>query len=505
MALPINVKDLIERKVVENTRVEYKGGWNPEPIIQSICAFANDIENVGGGYIIVGLESEDGIPKFPSERIKRTDIDKINQDLLNKCNLIEPRYFPVTEAAEYMGMDILVIWAYGGENRIYRCPAGFPNDKNKKEKVQKVCFIRRLGSTIKARPEDEKDLLGMSGIIPFDDRLCRRATLNDISPALITNFLYRIGSELHEQAGKMTLSDLAESMHLLGGSPEQTFPRNVALMFFNNTPEKFFQYPQIEVVDKPDPTGEGMVEKIFRGPLDRQLEDALTFIKNYIIKEKIRKFPDRPEAERVFNYPARAIEEALANAVYHRSYEVPEPITVTVTPEGLEILSHPGPDRSISDENLKNRRLIARSYRNRRIGDYLKELNMIEGRNTGIPTILRSIENNGSPLPRFETDEDRTFFSVFFPVHKEFAPKPTGSTKPTVHTAGRRTYEQLKQAILDTVEEGEITTTNLLSVLGYASINKKVKQAIAELLKLGKIAYTIPDKPNSRNQKLKKA
>lgn len=51
MALPINITELINRRVVENARVEYKRNWNPEPILHSICAFANDIDNWGGGYI----------------------------------------------------------------------------------------------------------------------------------------------------------------------------------------------------------------------------------------------------------------------------------------------------------------------------------------------------------------------------------------------------------------------------------------------------------------------
>ncbi len=51
---------------------------------------------------------------------------------------------------------------------------------------------------------------------------------------------------------------------------------------FNERPEDFFPYARIEVVDKPDPTGIGMTEKIFTGPLNRQLRDALSYIKNYI-------------------------------------------------------------------------------------------------------------------------------------------------------------------------------------------------------------------------------
>ena len=45
MALPINVSDLIQQRVIESARIEYKGDWNPDPILHSICAFANDIDN----------------------------------------------------------------------------------------------------------------------------------------------------------------------------------------------------------------------------------------------------------------------------------------------------------------------------------------------------------------------------------------------------------------------------------------------------------------------------
>jgi len=46
---------------------------------------------------------------------------------------------------------------------------------------------------------------------------------------------------------------------------------------------------------------------------------------------------------------------------------------------------------------------------NRRIGEFLKELDLTEGRSTGIPKILKVMKENGSP-PEFETDEDHTSF-----------------------------------------------------------------------------------------------
>ncbi len=64
MALPINIEDLLNKRKVESTRIEFKAGWNPDKIYHTICAFATDLENIGGGYILVGVEEENGVAKF---------------------------------------------------------------------------------------------------------------------------------------------------------------------------------------------------------------------------------------------------------------------------------------------------------------------------------------------------------------------------------------------------------------------------------------------------------
>lgn len=50
-----------------------------------------------------------------------------------------------------------------------------------------------------------------------------------------------------------------------------------------------------------------------------------------------------------------------------------------------------------------------RRYRNRRLGDFLKELDLTEGRATGIPIIRKALEENDSPPAFFDTDDDRSF------------------------------------------------------------------------------------------------
>lgn len=61
--------------------------------------------------------------------------------------------------------------------------------------------------------------------------------------------------------------------------------------------------------------------------------------------------------------------------------------------------------------------IVAREYRNRRIGDFLKELQLTEGRGTGFPAIYDALEANGSPKPVFETDDDSTYFLATIPAH----------------------------------------------------------------------------------------
>ena len=60
MALPISALDLLNKNKIESNRLEFKSGWNPDAIYRSICAFANDIDNWGGGYIVIGIKEEMG-------------------------------------------------------------------------------------------------------------------------------------------------------------------------------------------------------------------------------------------------------------------------------------------------------------------------------------------------------------------------------------------------------------------------------------------------------------
>ena len=151
------------------------------------------------------------------------------------------------------------------------------------------------------------------------------------------------------------------------------------------------------------------------------IKQTLDYIRTNVIKKRIIKPKDKAESITFFNYPYQAIEEAVVNALYHRDYQEREPVEITIEPKKISSLSYAGPDRSNSLYSIhKAEHLKSRRYRNRRLGDYLKELQLSEGRATGIPTIQDELRKNGSEPARIETDEDRTYFLIEIPCREGF-------------------------------------------------------------------------------------
>lgn len=472
MTIPINIDDLINQRVVESTRIEFKSSWNPNSIIHSICAFANDIDNVGGGYIVIGVEEENGSPVFPIKGIEQDKIDGILKELIGCCHFIEPLYNPVVEPILFQGKYIIVIWITGGYGRPYKASKNIFTEKS-----NKLYYIRKFSSTIVASSEEEKQLYYVSSDIPFDDRANLAADVSDLDIGLMRQHLKDIGSSLYEISLKEDALKIAKDMQLLSGPIENLKPLNVGILMFSERPERYFRYARIEVIDIPDPTGTNMVEKVFTGPIQRQLKDALAYIKNYILKEAIIKDAHKAESSKIYNYPYAAVEELLSNAVYHRSYQVNEPITVRITPQSIMITSFPGFDRSISDKRISEYDITSPIYRNRRIGDFLKELHLIEGRNTGYPTILKALRDNGSLYPKFDMDENRTYLTVTLPIHPYFLPKSESAPKDI----------EYRERIVRSLSGKKMSLNELAKAMGYKGITAKLSSTVEKMLDIGAI------------------
>ena len=79
MRLPINIDDVLHGQTVEWERLEFKQGWNPEAVLHTMCAFANDFHNLGGGYIFIGVAEKDGQPVLPPAGLLANELDCIQR------------------------------------------------------------------------------------------------------------------------------------------------------------------------------------------------------------------------------------------------------------------------------------------------------------------------------------------------------------------------------------------------------------------------------------------
>ena len=464
MRINVKIEDLIENQIIESQRVEFKAGFNPDAIIRTICAFANDIDNIGGGYIVIGIEQEDGIIKQPVKGVDINKIDEIQKKLFDYCHAIEPSYQPVIEDMIYKNVHLIVIYAYGGYNRPYTAPKEVTS-KNK----EKYKYIRKNVCTSIPSQEEEIELIEVSKRIPFDDSPCYQSDIVDLDIGLMREYLKEVNSKLYIDSQNLSLEKLASNLNIITGNGVKNVPLNVGILLFSENPQKYFKRAYIEIVIKPSLDGQNMIEKKFDGPIQRQLVNALQYIKGFVIEQKNIKLDMQAESKVYYNYPFPSIEELLSNAVYHKSYEIDYPITVTVYNDRIEITSFPGFDRSISREDIINHNISSKIYRNRRIGDFLKELKLIEGRNTGYPRIYDALKNNESEDLQINMDDERRYVSITISINKLFINRENTD------------LSEYEQRVVNSLRQTPLNITEISKCLGYKFISKKLTDTVSKL------------------------
>ncbi len=222
--------------------------------------------------MVIGQNCDaNGQPVFPPVGLADIKLDKIQQELLAHCQLIQPQYFPVLSIEEVEGRKLIVLWAPGGQNRPYKAPESVTANKKTWRH-----YIRRYSSTVEAKGEAERDLLSLAAKVPFDDRYNQSARIDDLSKPLMQAFLQEVGGTLAEDASGLSVEALARQMNVAGGPTESPWPKNVGLLFFNETPERFFPALQIDVVWFPEGAGgDRFEEKIETGDIARMTREAL--------------------------------------------------------------------------------------------------------------------------------------------------------------------------------------------------------------------------------------
>lgn len=143
MSLPTYIANFLRSHKIERSRMEYSGDWNPEQILHTICAFANDNPTQSEGCIIIDISSSKESSSFSTDGLKQATVDRIYKELLQICNLIEPHYIPVVEQVALEEKALIVLQIPPGTDRPYKCPVSF-SDKE----CEKLYYIRKMSDNI---------------------------------------------------------------------------------------------------------------------------------------------------------------------------------------------------------------------------------------------------------------------------------------------------------------------------------------------------------------------
>ena len=416
--LPINLDALLHCRGVESERVEFKASWNASPtgaqVLRTICAFANDYHNLNGGYIVIGVAEQDGRAILPPRGLSAGDVDAAQKWIRGQCNRLDPQYAPLLSPEQVGDRLILVVWAPASDTRPHRAPA----DDGGRGRY----WVRVGAETVDAEQRGDmlRRLVQQTARVPWDDRRASDARVEDLRETKVREHLRDTGSGLIDEPDAR---NVYRRMRLTARVNDHEVPRNAGLLFFASEPVQWFRGARIEVVQfAADRAGDVQEERVFGGALADQIRGCLNHLEN-LSASHLQKQSDRSQVRGWVSYPLPALRETLVNAMYHRGYDVdqPEPTKVYLYPSRVEVISYPGPVPGIEHRHLMpDAEVRAVPARNRRIGEFLKELGLAEGRLSGLPKVFRAMAENGSPAPTFDFDEERTFFQATLPAHPEY-------------------------------------------------------------------------------------
>ena len=161
------------------------------------------------------------------------------------------------------------------------------------------------------------------------------------------------------------------------------------------------------------------------------------------------------------------------------------------------VISYPGPVPPLGKNNINAPIITPPRYRNRRLGDFFKELELTEGRCTGFPKIRRALRANGSPAPVFQTDSDREYFMVTIKVHpkaKEMAAKitPGKAVDRVTEKVTEKVTENQRKIIEGIMKNPNIVIAELTQLVGISE--RKIKENISKLKAKNMLRRIGPDK-----------
>jgi len=404
--------DLVELARRESEQTEWKENVaDINDVVETLSAFANDLQNLGGGYVVCGAKEEkdaNGFPRLVRMGLTAPRLKEVENTVLARCrDRVSPPLAPLVEELESDDPQRRIL--------VFLQPATGSAHTFRRNNEGAKHFVRVSRSTLEARNGLLrngllKDLLVRKGALePWDRRPCNAATVSDIDLLTLRDALQRMGVFTPERGVDpylvegVQLSPFVPSLCIAEPLSGVLRPRNYAVLLFGRAPQRFIPgafsiFSAYAGLDRTDPVAR-------RFEIPGTLLDQARRLQELLDAEAVTLFDKTnlkaPNAEK---YPRPALQEAMSNALAHRDYELVDPARFTSYRDRIELIS-PGPlPAGVTLEGLRTGAVTPR-WRNQALAWFLSRLQLAQAEGQGIQTIRSTMKAAGCPPPIFDATE----------------------------------------------------------------------------------------------------
>ena len=402
-----------------------------EKALKTVCAFLNH----KGGIIYFGISDKgDVIGQVATD----SNLKKISQQIGSR---IKPAVVPIIEEIKVEGLPVIKVTVekYNKELNYFNA----------------VPYTRSGTETIAMPPDEVKRSILNSAKFKWDRKICEDSSFEDIDIEKVKKYLQFREKERKISAKiNMPLKDFLNNIKAVSGDK----PTNAGILFFGKDPLKHLHHAQLRIARIKG-------TEIFNTILDKwdcdgtlwdMVLEAEDFIKRNIRYMGLR--TDKFQRIDKYDYPIKALKEAIINGLIHRDYQSMADVRVFIFDDRVEIVS-PGsfPD-GVTPEMPIHKPV------NSILSSYMYDIGLIEKYGSGIYLENKLCRVNGNEKPIYNLADIET--KVIF--------------KSQVRTISMDVIEEKhglndrqKKAIEYIAENGKITTKEYVDLVNVPIITAK--------------------------------
>ena len=463
----------------EGKQLEFKRDLtSAQPIMKTLTAFAN----TAGGRLIIGIADNGDV----------IGVEKPLDEEERLCSMIAdsiaPHLVPNIEMVTVDNKTLLVVEVFLSGSR----PHWLTNLGQ-----EQGCFVRLGSSNRQADRELISELRRTVEGVSFDETPMPDLSIEDLD-LVAAQQAFGETRQLDEQS-LLTLK-------LLARHQDKLVPTKGAILLFGKQRTlhfsdawiqcgRFFGTKKIDIFDHIDITQH----------LPQAVDEVMLFLKKHAFRGA-----DLSEVRRkdVWSIPLSILREVVINALVHSDYsQRGAPIRITFLDDRIEVESMGILLPGLTIEEMKQG---TSRIRNHVIARVFRELHLIEQWGTGIRRIFEEAEEQGLAEPKIEEVGMRLRFTIYLSEKHELESAQSGGesrAQSRAQSGGESRAQSRAQSgaqsveILNALSDSPLSAAELMKALGLKTKTGAFKRIVKDLLQDELIAYTIPEKPNSRLQK----